>query len=64
MYQIFDAATNSCQDGNFTVDLVEFYSAINASDEFEKVTDLDDLDKVEFTTGLLEDSDCHGAARK
>ena len=62
--QIFDAAINSCQDGNFTVDQVEFYRTLNSSDEFEKVTDLDELDGVEFTTGLLEDSDCPGASRK
>jgi hypothetical protein len=62
--QIFDAATNTCQDGNFNVHEVDFYRALNASPHFEQVTSPGDLDRIEFTTGLLEDSDCPGAGRK
>ena len=63
MDEIFNAKSNVCEKGNFSFTSLTFFS-FEQNIGLAEVADVAELDVVEFTHGLLEEEDCHGAGRK
>ena len=66
MSEIFNAKSNSCENGNFSTDELTFYELKKTSsgNNLVEVIDQNDLETIGFTHGLLQDADCSGGGRK
>jgi hypothetical protein len=66
MNEIFNAKSNVCENGNFSIEELTFYELKknSSNNDLVEVIDQEDLKTIGFTHGLLEDADCHGGGRK